>query len=384
VRRAWQLFRALVERRIVEFIPAGERTGGGAKVRVAVDLPEDFSMDQTLSLYLIDTLALLDREAPDYALDVITLVESILENPEIILRKQLDRLKAEKVAEMKQAGIDYDRRMEELEKLEHPKPKREFIYETFNAFADKHPWVGQENIRPKSIAREMFEQFRSFADYVKDYELERSEGLLLRHLSSVHKVLDQTVPSSAKTDAVVDMETYLRMMIRQVDSSLLDEWEKMRDPSFARRETVEVRPPGAGEAPDITRDRRAFTAAVRTRVFAFLRGVATGDFEQGLAGLGSTENPGGEPWTPDRLRLLVEPYYREHTRICLDPEARNLRHTHIRVAEDRKTWRVDQVLVDPEGQNDWMAVFEVDVGGSRAAGEPMVRLRNFGAVGSGQ
>src|SRR5947199_9329169 len=132
------------------------------------------------------------------------------------------------MTEMKQNGIEYDERMDELEKLEYPKPKREFVYSTFNAFADKHPWVGQENIRLKSIAREMFEQFRSFADYIKEYELQRAEGVLLRHLSSVHKVLVQTVPEAAKNDAVREMEEYLRTMIRQVDSSLLDEWERMR------------------------------------------------------------------------------------------------------------------------------------------------------------
>src|SRR6185295_16610220 len=190
-----------------------------------------------------------------YALDVLTLIESILEDPDIILRKQLDKLKGQRIAELKQDGLDYQERMAELEKLEYPKPMREFVYSTFNAFADRHPWVGQENIRPKSIAREMFEQFRSFADYIKDYELQRAEGVLLRHLSSVHKVLAQTVPDAAKTDAVREMEDYLQLMIRQVDSSLLDEWEKMRSGGPAeiaaggrRAEQREPRPPGAEEA----------------------------------------------------------------------------------------------------------------------------------------
>src|SRR5205814_1696958 len=161
----------------------------------------------------------------------------------------LDKLKTQKVAEMKMAGIEYDERMEELEKLEYPKPNREFVYSTFNAFADKHPWVGQENIRPKSIAREMFENFRSFSDYIRDYELQRAEGVLLRHLNSVYKVLAQTVPHAAKNDAVWEMELYLGTMIRQVDSSLLDEWEKMRDPNYQPgAPSKEVRPPGAEEA----------------------------------------------------------------------------------------------------------------------------------------
>jgi len=151
---------------------------------------------------------------------------------------------------MKADGMEYDQRMEELDKLEYPKPLRDFVYETFNAFADRHPWVGEDNIRPKSIAREMFEQFRSFAEYVLDYELQRSEGLLLRHLNSVYKVLSQTVPDGVKNDHVREMELYLRTLLRAVDSSLEEEWERMRStasptPSAERRDATELRPPGA-------------------------------------------------------------------------------------------------------------------------------------------
>jgi hypothetical protein len=241
-------------------------------------------MDQTLSLYLLETIPLIDPQAPDYALVLLTLVESILEDPDIILRKQLDKLKTQKMAEMKMNGVPYEERIEELEKLEHPKPNRDFIYTTFNAFADHHPWVGEENIRPKSIAREMFESFRSFADYIHDYELQRVEGLLLRHLNSVYKVLTQTVPDAAKNDAIQEMELYFATMIRQVDSSLLDEWEKMRDPNYRPAESGAGVPP-AVVPPDVTRDTKSFTAAIRTRIFTFLRALVIGDFEAALAGL---------------------------------------------------------------------------------------------------
>ena len=434
--RAWQLFRSLVERQIIEIVaqapPPAESpadapvrigtasggacqtdAGGGAratqktsaKLRVNVELQDDFSMDQALSLYLHDTLPLMDPEAPDYALVLLTLVESILEDPDIILRKQLDKVKDRKMAEMKMEGIEYDKRLEELEKLEYPKPNREFIYSTFNAFADKHPWVGQENIRPKSIAREMFEQFRSFSDYIRDYELQRAEGLLLRHLSRVHKVLTQTVPDAAKNDAVREMELYLGTMIRQVDSSLLDEWEKMRDPGYQRAETQEVRPPGADDAADLTRDTKAFTAAIRHRVFSFLRGLVVGDYEAALAVLGdpgpslepgavtAAGQPAGETardaevagagdtaWTTERLAELTEQYYRAHRQLCLDPNARNTRHTYVLPAEDQRTWRVQQMLVDPDGHNDWVAEFEVDLVASRAAKEPVLRLRRIGSL----
>jgi superfamily II DNA or RNA helicase len=430
IKRAWQLFRSLLDRKIVEIleprssrreeahskIPGAE--GGvpnesqslltsaptGQKIRVNIELQEDFSMDQALSLYLLDTIPLVDPQQPDYALILLTLVESILEDPDIILRKQLDQVKDRKMAEMKMEGLDYDQRMEELEKLEYPKPNQEFIYSTFNAFADRHPWVGQENIRPKSIAREMFESFRSFSDYIRDYELQRAEGVLLRHLNRAYKVLAQNVPDAAKNDQIREMELYLASMIRQVDSSLLDEWEKMRDPNFQRAETKEVRPPGAEEAAqDITRDTKAFTAAIRNRIFVFLRGLVIADYEaalgslsegrvsrtseidsvtqsQGLAELVPPKDAEGQPWAADRLRAAVEAYELEHERICLDPNARNARHTYVVPSDDKKSWRVQQMLVDPEEGNDWVAEFEVDLSQSRALGEPFLQLRRIGSL----
>ncbi len=377
IRRGWQLFRALVERGIIEFIP---QTIEGAKVRVNVELQDDFSMNQTLSLYVHDTLPLMDPQAPDYALVVLTLVESILEDPDLILRKQLDKVKGQAVAEMKMQGIEYNQRMEELEKLEYPKPNRDFIYSTFNAFAAKHPWVGEENIRPKSIAREMFEEFRSFADYIKIYELQRAEGLLLRHLSSVYKVLTQTVPDAAKNETLREMEIYLASMLRQIDSSLLEEWEKMRDPDYRPRgETPEVRPPGAEEAArDITRDAKAFTAAIRNRIFTFLRALTSGDLDTALSTAPSS--PAEEPWTTDRLRRAFEAYHVDHEYLRLDPEARNVRHTYVTPSEDQHSWRVQQMLVDPAEANDWVAEFDVDLAVSRTTGEPALRLRRFGSL----
>jgi hypothetical protein len=398
-RRAWQLFRALAARRVVEFIPHRSpeglepRTGNAAKVRVHVDLQDDFSMDQTLSLYLLETLPLLDAESPDYALDVLTLVESILENPDLILRKQLDRIKDRAVAQMKADGVEYEQRMEELEKLEYPKPLRDFVYETFNAFADRHPWVGEENIRPKSIAREMFENFRSFAEYVLDYELQRSEGLLLRHLNSVYKVMSQTVPDGVKTDEVRDMELYLRTLLRQVDSSLEEEWERMRDPgyqplAFAAGRGEALRPSGAEAiAPDVTRDTKAFTAAIRTRIFMFLRAWAIGHHGAALDALGSpapVPSPAGsdeDPWSPERLRSALEAYRADHDQVRFDPEARNVRHTHVEPSDDRRTWRVQQVLVDLAGHNDWMAEFEVDLAASRETNQPSLSFRGLGPIG---
>ena len=380
VKRAWQLFRALVERKIIEFIPP---MPDGTKLRVNVDLQADFSLDQTLSLYLVDTIPLLDPEAPDYSMDLLTLVESILENPDIILRRQLDRIRDEKMAEMKMEGLDYNARMDELEKLEYPKPKREFVYTTFNEFTARHPWVGQENIRPKSIAREMYEGFMSFADYIKSYSLQKTEGVLLRHISSVYKVLSQTVPDSAKIEAVQEMEAYFGALVRQVDSSLLDEWERMRNPDYKPREEKEVAHPNQDEAGlDITRNPTQFTTLLRAPIFMLIRALATDNYEAVLETLDDDKDLENQPWTDKRLQERLDAYFQDHERICLDPEARNRRHTYIKVAEDKRSWLVQQVLVDPEAANDWMVEFYIDLIQSRQAAKPWLRLSQIKPVGA--
>jgi len=372
-KRAFQLFRPLVERGIIEFIePAGP---GMAKLRVKAELGQDFSMDHALSLWLLDTWPLLDRESPEYALDLLTLVESILENPELILRKQLDVAKTRLMAEMKAEGIEYDERIARLEEVEYPKPLREFVYGTFNAFSEKHPWVEHESIRPKAIAREMFETYRTFSDYVKEYDLERSEGLLLRHLNAVFRVLVQTVPEAAKTEEVHEMETYLGEMIRRVDSSLLEEWERLRDPGFVPDESQELRPLGAEAAElDITLDTRIFLGKIRERILSALRLWSRGSFEESLEvlGAGPHEDVTGMLWTPLRLDTAWREYSAEHGTVRLDAEGRNARHT--RVEKDDELWHVEQILQDDEGLNDWGMRLEVDLPASRTAREPVLRL----------
>jgi hypothetical protein len=373
-RRGWQLFRALLDRKIIEF------SSTGRKLRVNLELQDDFSMDQALSLYLLEAMPLLELTSDTYALDLLTLVESILEDPEVILRRQLDRLKSKRIAELKAEGMEYDQRMEELSKLEYPKPLRDFIYDTFNEFSDKHPWVGQENIRPKSIAREMFETWATFAEYVRLYELQRSEGLLLRHLNSAYKALAQTVPDFAKTDEVIEMEAYLQAMLRAVDSSLMDAWEKMQNPDYQPVESDEpiIKPH------DLTKDGPKFLAAARARIFTFLASLAGSHWEEAVESLDAfcrrePEDGEGLPWTPERLEQLTSQYHQDHQGPRLDPEGRNLRHTYSRPKpEDDNILIVQQMLVDEDSANDWAAEFEIDLAASREYNEPIMDLTYIG------
>ena len=288
--RAFLLFRSLVEKKIIEFVPSV--APGYSHLRVNMNLQDDFSMNQPLSLYLLDTLPKLDKDSPEYALDVITLCESILENPETILRIQQSKARDARMNELKAQGMEYNQRLEELEKVEYPKPLRDFIYDTFNAFADVHPWV-DENIEPKSIVREMFENFTTFSGYVKQYNLQRMEAILLRHLNGVYKVLSQTVPDGYKNEELLEMQDYLGEMIRRVDSSLLEEWEKMAHPEdYQKRldegtseDEVEKAFGADKAAADITYDKKRFLNMVRQRIFQIMMSLQKQDFSDVLDSL---------------------------------------------------------------------------------------------------
>ncbi|HEX8795764.1 MAG TPA: DUF3516 domain-containing protein [Polyangiaceae bacterium] len=356
-REAAAMFRSLVDAGIVEV--------DGSTVRVQVDLQEDFSLHHALSLWLVEVVEALEKESPTYALDVLTLVESILEDPDFVLRQQLEVLKRAKLAELKMAGVEYEERVAELEKLEHPKPLREFVYESFNEFARHHPWARGERgdgVRPKSIAREMVERFMDFNEYVREYELGRAEGTLLRYLSDAYKTLVQTVPAPAKTPETEEIEVFLRTMVRAVDSSLLDEWERMRGLNAPVQAAAQEEP--AGEI-DVTSDERSFTVLVRNAVFQLLRAIARKDF--GAA----AEMLEGGAWTGEKLSAAFAPFFAEHAAVRLDPDARSPGRT--RISKDTPgRWDVVQVVCDPEGHDDWAIFGAIDIESSRKEGRPIL------------
>jgi hypothetical protein len=255
--------------------------------------------------------------------------------------------------------------MKQLEELEYPKPNRELVYDTFNAFAKRHPWVS-ENIRPKSIAREMSETMQTFSGYVKDYGLQRSEGVLLRYLSEVYKVMVQTVPQPMKNDAVEDLIAFLGAIVRGVDASLLEEWERLRDPTRAPAPTAEE----TVDTSDVTRDVRGFTVLVRNMMFKLIAAFARRDVRTIL------DLVLQEDWTEEKLRALLEPYYADHTQIRVDAAARAPSHLKIESKEGR--WELRQTLLDEAGDDDWLLEVDVDLALSREQGEPVLRLKRLG------
>ena len=227
IRKAVGVFRSLINAEIVEVLP--EPDGSGRPVRVNIDLQDEFRLNQPLGLFAVEAVSVLDREAPDYHLQALSVAESVLEDPLAVLLAQRDAARDELMTRMKEEGVEYEERMARLAEVTWPKPEAEFIEPAFDTFARHHPWVGHLRPSPKSVVRDMVEHADTFNQYVSRYGLKRSEGLVLRYLTDCYKALVQTVPAAAVDDRLAEVTEWLGELVREVDSSLLDEWERLRE-----------------------------------------------------------------------------------------------------------------------------------------------------------
>jgi len=226
IRKAVGVFRSLIDAEIVEVLP--EPDGSGRPVRVNIDLQDEFRLNQPLGLFAVEAVSVLDPEAPDYHLQALSVAESVLEDPLAVLLAQRDAARDELMTRMKEEGVEYEERMARLAEVTWPKPEAEFIEPAFDTFARHHPWVGHLRPSPKSVVRDMVEHADTFNQYVSRYGLKRSEGLVLRYLTDCYKALVQTVPAAAVDDRLAEVIEWLGKLVREVDSSLLDEWERLR------------------------------------------------------------------------------------------------------------------------------------------------------------
>jgi len=323
------------------------------RVVVDTELQRDFSLHHSLSLYLVEAIAAFDPQSETLALDVLSLVEAILEDPRAILYQQERRAKDDLMARLKAERVPYDERMNELEKVSWPKPNETLVRATFELFRERHPWVQDDDIRPKGIASEMAEHYASFEDFVKRNQLARMEGLLLRYLSQVWNTLVHNVPSAVMTDELHELVSYLRATVTQVDSSLVSEWESLVSPGPAPSHTPEAPQP---RPPEILRDERAFRARVRAECHRLVRAIASRAYEQAAHALRETD----DPWTPERIEHALAPFYAQYERIVFEPRARAADKTWI-VQREPRLWEVHQTLVDDQDDDLWSLQMEVDL-----------------------
>src|SRR5216684_801614 len=240
IHQAIQVYRALLAGGVVERL--AEPDDQGRFVRLTVDLQFDFALNQPLSPFALAAISLLDVEAPSYPLDVLSVIESTLDDPRQVLSAQQFKARGEAVAQMKADGVDYETRLDLLDSVTYPKPLADLLDGAYDIYRRGHPWVADYEVSPKSVVRDMYERALTFTEYVAFYGLSRSEGLVLRYLADAYKALRQTVPDEAKTEELADLIEWLGEIVRQVDSSLIDEWERLRNPLDAAEPSRDDRP----------------------------------------------------------------------------------------------------------------------------------------------
>ena len=317
---------------------------------VTMDLPEDFALDQPLSPFLLAALELLDPESPEYAFDLVSMVEATLEDPRQVLRAQERKARDAAMAEMKMDGVDYDERLERIADVTYPKPLEDLLDAAFSKYCDAVPWARDYCLRPKSVLRDMLESAADFKGYIQKLGIMRYEGILLRYLSEAFRGLDRTIPEDKRTEQLKDIIAWLGLIVRSVDSSLVDEWENAGA-------VLDAAPPDAAGVEAVVRDRRGLTVLVRNALFSRVRMAAHRD----AAGLGEADGDWGfgeRAW----MQALDE-YYEAHEEILLDADARSKAYLMFDEAdeEELRVWHVRQIFHDEAGDNDFAIVADVDL-----------------------
>jgi hypothetical protein len=366
IREAVGIARSLLQAGVLERLDEAEPDG--RRYRLTVDLPPDFALNQPLSTFALAAIDVLDPDSETYASDVVSVIEATLEDPRQILAAQLNKAKGEAVAQMKADGISYDERMELLDEVTYPKPLEELLGHAFETYLQSNPWAADGALSPKSVVREMWERAFTFREFVNTYGLIRSEGAVLRYLSDAFKALRSGVPAAARTEAVTDIVEWLGELVRQVDSSLLDEWEQLTDPDapLDAPVTVPARPR------PLTGNERAFTAMVRNALFRRVELFA----RRRSYDLGELD--GGCGWTADRWNQVIAAYFAEHDDVGIGADARG--PAMLLIDKRPGVWRVRQILDDPAGDHDWGIDVEVDLDASDEDGTAVVRVLDAGRL----
>jgi len=370
VKRALGIYRELVASGLVERLDEPDETG--RVVRLKVHLQPNFALNQPLSPFAVASLELLDPESGAYALDVVSAIEAILEQPRQVLSAQEKKARGEAVAAMKSDGIEYEQRMALLEEVTYPQPLAELLQQSFDVYRKGAPWLGDFELAPKSVVRDMYERAMNFSEYVQFYGLARSEGILLRYLTDGYKALRQTVPTEALREDLEDIIAWLGELVRQVDSSLLDEWEELAAGASAAdlaaehaSESVLTQSP-----PKLTGNVRAFRVMVRNELFRRVELFEAED-EEALA-----ELDGESGWDADRWAEAMDAYFDAHDDLGIGPDARGPQYLMIEPGPTE--WKVRQIFDDPAGDHDWGISAVVDLAASDELGAAAVRITAVG------
>ncbi|GAA4526267.1 DEAD/DEAH box helicase [Brachybacterium paraconglomeratum] len=366
VKDAVEIFRGLKEAEIIEVLDAPDHLG--RRFALVEDLQLDFTMNQPLAPFAIAMIDSLDEESESLTLDTVSIIEAVLEDPRQILLAQQNSAKGELLGELKADGVEYTERMALLDKVTWPKPLEEDLEAALEIYARSRPWVRVDDLSPKSVVREIYETGQTFSEFVQRYGLQRSEGIVLRYLSDAYQAMRRTIPQDLRTEDLEDLIEWLGVLVRGIDSSLLDEWEALTHPEDAD-------PDGASEIrPTTPRGLSAQTKVLRTMVRAAMwQRVEHFAFEREAR---LAELDGGSGWDRPRWATVMDEYYDTYDEVGIDGAARSPQL--LQITEESKLWRIRQVLADPERNHDWAIEAELDLEATDEAGEPVLAITHVG------
>ena len=367
--RAGEIFLTLESTGVVE---KHERPDGSLTYITTVDVPQDFALDQPLSPFLLAALEFLDTESESFDMDLISMVEATLEDPMPVLKAQQRQARDAAMNQMKADGLDYDERMEKLAEITYPKPLAELLGAAFEKYRADVPWANDYYLKPKSVLRDMLETASDFTEYISRYSIARSEGTVLRYLSDVYRVLSHTVPDEYFDDQLDDIVSWLRLIVRTVDSSLVDEWEASGTGDSAGPNTAaagaNAAPPSSGRVVD---DRRGLQMLVRNAMFKRVEFIAT-EKSDDLGRLDSMWGMAARAW-----ESKLDDLYADHDEFLTDTDARSTKFFVLDTSKEKSEhrWHVRQILSDVEGDHDWAIDADVDLDATQTGGE--VVLENY-------
>lgn len=369
-RQAISLYRGLKESDIVEVLDTPDHLG--RTIRLVDDLQLDFQLNQPLAPFAIAALDLLDEDSPTLTMDSVSVIEAILEDPFQILLAQQNTAKRELLTELKADGIEYSERMARLDEVTWPKPLEEELTAALEIYAKNRPWVNVHDLSPKSIVREFYETGSTFSEYVSRYQLMRSEGIVLRYLSDAYQTLRRTLPVELRTEELESVIEWLGVLVRGVDSSLLDEWEALTHPEDDGDAASEVRP----DSPrTLSAQTKVLTQMVRAAMWRRVELFAFEREEQ----LGELDASSG--FDADRWGEAMDEFYDLHDHVVIDDDAR--RPQNLRIEQESKRWIATQTIVDPEGDRDFVIQGIVDLDQTDDTGELSLRIEHVGDVTKG-
>ncbi|TDE95855.1 DUF3516 domain-containing protein [Occultella glacieicola] len=388
VRRAIGIYRSLRAAGLVEKLP--EPDAFGRRIRLTREVPADFALNAPLSPFALAALDLFDPEDPDYAVDVVSVIEATLENPRPLLIAQEKAARGEAIGAMKADGLEYEERMAALEEITYPKPLAELLSAALAEYRTANPWVDDYELKPKSVVRDMVENAMTFSEVISRYGLARSEGVILRYLTDAYKALRQMVPAAARTEEVTEIIEWLGDAVRQVDSSLLAEWEALQNGlQTGTLAPGEPAPSGLDDAQEarfggddsdrpVTANERSFRILVRNAMFRRVELAAREDYDR-LAQLDAAL-PEDQRWSADDWADALDGYWAEYDQLGIGAAARSASMTTIVAGPEQ--WDVTQVLDDPEGDRDWRLRASVDLAASAEQGRAVLRMVAVGMVSS--